>query len=281
MNDLLLSILYSALAVSVLGCVFAFLLSFLAKKFAVHQDPKVKEVEEALAQLNCGACGYANCASYADAVVHHDADPSLCSPGGEETAQKVAHIVGKDFTTKTKKIAKLLCRGGNLNAPDKYDYDGVETCLAATLVSGGPKACIYGCIGFGDCFRACNYEAIVMKDGLPVIDRDKCVGCMACVKACPKNIIEMVPHEPNRVFVECLSKDKGAVVVKNCKVGCIACFKCEKICPFDAIHVKDNIAVIDYEKCTSCGKCVKECPRNIILMIPRKKVPQEKVKKSK
>ncbi len=49
-------------------------------------------------------------------------------------------------------------------------------------------------------------------------------------------------------------------VLKIIKEKCIGCFRCEAECPFDAIHVVDGIAVIDYEKCTACGKCVKVCP---------------------
>ena len=46
--------------------------------------------------------------------------------------------------------------------------------------------------------------------------------------------------------------------------GCIACRKCEKTCPSGAITVCDNLAVIDYDKCTACGMCAEVCPRKCI-----------------
>ena len=52
---------------------------------------------------------------------------------------------------------------------------------------------------------------------------------------------------------------------KTCNYGCLGFGSCVKACPFDAIHVVDNIARIDYEKCTSCGKCAEKCPAKIIL----------------
>jgi heterodisulfide reductase subunit A-like polyferredoxin len=52
--------------------------------------------------------------------------------------------------------------------------------------------------------------------------------------------------------------------MKACSAGCIACKICEKNCEFDAIHVEDAVAHIDYEKCTRCGKCAEKCPKKII-----------------
>ncbi|MDU2585143.1 MAG: 4Fe-4S binding protein, partial [Anaerococcus prevotii] len=55
---------------------------------------------------------------------------------------------------------------------------------------------------------------------------------------------------------------------KACNYGCVGCGSCEKVCPFDAIHVKDGVALVDREKCVACGKCVDTCPKNIITLIP-------------
>ena len=58
----------------------------------------------------------------------------------------------------------------------------------------------------------------------------------------------------------CSNKQKGADAMKACKNACIGCKKCEKTCPHGAIAVKDNLAVIDYDKCQNCGACVEACP---------------------
>ena len=104
------------------------------------------------------------------------------------------------------------------------------------------------------------------ENGLPVVDKDKCVACGACVKECPKNLFKLVPKD-KRIHVLCNSKDIGKVVAKVCKVGCIACKACEKVCPVEglAIHVNDNLAEVEYNKCIMCGKCVEACPRKIIV----------------
>jgi ferredoxin len=74
----------------------------------------------------------------------------------------------------------------------------------------------------------------------------------------------LVPRKAS-VYLGCASGDPAKVVAKVCAVGCIACKKCEKVCPADAIKVVENLAIIDYDKCTDCGKCADACPRKIIL----------------
>ncbi len=250
-----------------MGFVFGVFLAFVAKKFHVDRNPKIDEVLAALPGANCGACGYAGCQGYAEAVVaNKDVPVDMCIPGQKDVAEKVAKILGREVSAKkTKMVAQLKCAGGKSETSEKFKYEGVKTCRAASLLSCGPKSCSYVCIGFGDCVKACKFNSLKMgNNGLPVVDKEECVACAACVKTCPKKLFKLVPHD-KKVHVLCSSKDAGAIVTKVCKVGCIACKLCEKACKFDAIHVVDNFAEINYSKCTQCGACVKACPRKIIV----------------
>lgn len=257
----------SILVLSGLGLAFGVFLGIASKKFGIKRDPKVDEILNVLPGANCGACGYAGCAAYAEAIASDKDTPiNLCVPGQKAVAEKIAAITGKEVKGSTvKKVAQLRCAGGKKEANDKFDYEGIKTCKAASLIANGPKSCSYGCIGFGDCIKACAFNALKMgANGIPIVDKDRCVACALCVKSCPKSLFELVPYD-KKVHVLCNSKDLAKVVAKACKVGCIACSLCVGACNFDAIHVTDNLAEIDYDKCTQCGECVKACPRKIII----------------
>lgn len=125
------------------------------------------------------------------------------------------------------------------------------------------STCAYGCLGHGDCAAVCPEKAILVHDGLAMIDQDKCVGCGICVKTCPKHVIALVPFEKKH-HVLCVNTDKGAEAMKVCKTSCIGCMKCVKTCEHDAIHVTNFNASIDYDKCTNCGACAEVCPKHAI-----------------
>lgn len=246
------------------GVIFGAILAYAAKKFAVETDPRVAEVLGILPGANCGACGYPGCAAYADAIVA-GAATNLCPVGGALVAEQVAAVMGVVADTSgVRQVATVYCGGGKAECGTRFQYDGVQTCQAVQAIGGGDKLCTYGCLGYGDCFRVCQFGAIQMDaNGLPVIDETKCTGCLQCVAACPRNIIDMRP-ETALVQVRCLSEAKGRDVRAICSVGCIACGLCVKACPFDAIHVNNNLASIDYDKCRNCGLCVAKCPTNAI-----------------
>ena len=253
------------LALGLIAAAFGYGLAYASKKFAVELHPKVDAVLKVLPGANCGACGMAGCAAFAEAVVAGKVPVDGCIPGQKKVARKIGEILGKKVEEKEGKKAQLYCYGNKENCPDKFTYKGIKTCEGAMLVGGGQKSCSYGCLGFGDCVKVCPFDAMRMgKDGLPKINHEKCTGCGKCVKTCPKGILHLAP-EKSKVHVRCSSKDPAKDVMKVCKVGCIACKQCEKACPVDAIHVIDALAVIDYAKCISCGKCVTVCPRKIIL----------------
>ena len=255
----------AVISVSVIGLLSALMLSVAAKIMAVKVDERFLEIRAQLPGANCGACGYAGCDAYAQALVDDSGIKSnLCTPGGEAVAKNLSAVLGVESESVKAIVAAVRCNGDCEKSADRADYSGPKTCKAATLFYGGMRNCTYGCLGYGDCAVVCPHNAIDIKNGIAVVDSELCVGCKLCISVCPKSIIEMVPKYA-AVYVACSSKDKGAVTRKNCSVGCIACKKCEKACQFDAILVTDNLASIDYEKCTDCKACVSGCLPKCIL----------------
>ena len=248
-----------------LGVFFGIGLAVAAQKFAVKVDPKVEQVRNALPGANCGACGFAGCQSYAEAVVASTGvAPNLCAPGKAAVAEHVALITGKKAEAREPEFARIMCQGGRSNAVKKFKYEGVKDCRAAILAGGGDKACRYGCLGYGTCSKVCPFGAITMTDeDLPFVDITKCTGCRKCEAACPVKVIEVLPAS-KEVLVACHSRDKGIDTRKNCKVGCIGCGMCVKVCPFEAPSMANNLSRIDVNKCKTCGLCVGKCPTGAI-----------------
>ena len=240
-------ILVPIITMAALGFLFSLGLVFAYRKLKVYEDPKIEQVSEILPQANCGACGYAGCRAFAEAVVKGEAAPDGCPVGGEEVTTQVAAALGVKAPEVIKKIARLHCRGNHDAAKDRGPYIGISTCHAAHLI-GGNKQCSFGCLHFGDCVRACPFDALYMgEDGLPVVREDKCTACGKCVDACPRNLFELNPLV-QEIIVYCRSKDRGATSRKVCKNACIACGICSRACP-EAIIIENNLAVItDYKK---------------------------------
>ena len=248
-----------------MGALFGFGLALAAQKFAVKTDPKVAKVREALPGANCGACGFAGCQSYAEAVATKpEIAPNLCAPGKAPVAMQVSAITGKAAEAKEPEFARVMCQGGHSKSQKRYAYEGVPDCRAAVLAGGGDKACRYGCLGYGTCSRSCPFGAITMtEDRLPFVDITKCTGCRKCEAACPVKVIQVLPAS-REVLVACHSRDKGVDTRKNCEVGCIGCGNCVKVCPFEAVSVTSNLAVVDVNKCQVCGLCAGKCPTGAI-----------------
>lgn len=258
-----MEILIAVIIVAVIGLIAGVGLSLASKYMAVPTDEKQEKIRAVLPGANCGACGYSGCDGYAAAVACGEAEPDKCAPGGASAAAGISEILGVEIVS-APKVAFIACGGSCSASKVKYNYSGVQSCAGANMLHSGPLECAYGCIGFGDCMRACNFGAITLKDSRPVICEDKCVACGKCVKACPKALISLIPKD-HKTTVRCSNKDKGAAVVKACAVSCIACRMCEKNCETGAITVKDNIAVIDYNLCNGCGKCKEVCKRGVII----------------
>ena len=263
------------LAVAVLGLialVLAAILYVVSKKFAVDEDPRVAKVCEVLPQANCGGCGYPGCSGFAEACVKSQSlEGKHCPVGGDAVMAKVADILGLSAEKSEPMVAVVRCNGSCANRPRINIYDGTKSCGIASLVCGGETACSYGCLGYGDCVSVCQFDAIRInpETHLPEVDETKCTACGACVKACPKAIIELRPKgkASRRLYVRCVNKDKGIVAGKACTASCIGCGKCVKVCPFEAITLENNLAYIDPQKCRLCRKCEEACPRGAIVAV--------------
>ena len=262
----IMNIVSAVLVLFIMGVVFALLLGIAAKVFAVEVDERVPLVRECLPGANCGGCGYAGCDAMAAAIVEGTAPVNGCPVGGAACAAKIAEVLGVEAEAAAPKVAHVHCNGG-CNAIDKAKYEGLQDCSAAMRVAGGPKECAFGCMGLGSCVKECAFDAIHIVDGKALVDPEKCVACGKCVAACPKHLIDLVP-KAQKVHVNCMNHDRGAQAMKVCSNACIGCMKCEKTCKFDAIHVVDNVAVIDYDKCKNCKMCAKACPKEAIEPIP-------------
>ena len=256
---MLIDVLIALGVVAAVGLVLGVLLAVISYFFGIEDDQTVKAVRACLPGINCGACGYKGCDDYAAAVAEGCAKPNLCIPGAKACARELAELLGVEAEEPNDVVAFVHCNGNCEVTSNKVTYEGVKTCQAASMIYGGPGACSYGCMGFGDCAAACPANAICVLDGIAHVDSSRCLGCGLCVTVCPKSIISLVPQETNTV-VMCSSRDKGADARKACKNACIGCKKCERNCPHGAITVRDNLAVIDYEKCTRCRKCIEGCP---------------------
>ncbi|WP_037373243.1 RnfABCDGE type electron transport complex subunit B [Anaerovorax odorimutans] len=250
--------------VIIIGFLAGTILTLASKFMAVKVNETVVKVKEILPGANCGACGYAGCEDYAVALANDPTiKPNLCTPGGSSVALAISNALGIEFEAVAGKTAVVKCSGTYAKTNYVMDYRGLQSCAANKMFYRGRGACDYSCIGYGDCVDACEYDAIKIEGGVAVVDNDKCVGCGLCAKRCPNNLIDIVPGS-NFVYVGCSSNEKGAVTKDKCTIGCIGCKKCEKICKFDAIHVINNLAVIDYDKCKNCKMCINECPVGVI-----------------
>ncbi len=274
------------------GLFFGIVLSIGAKVFHVHVDERIKQLEAVLPSANCGACGFAGCAAFADGLVRGTAKANGCLPGGAEVAHKVAQLLGVDADHLEEMVAAVHCKGGDNEATIRAKYDGIHDCHGAVLISNGSKECQYGCLGLSSCVAVCEFDAIhINANGIAEVDPEKCTGCTACVASCPRFLIDMMPKS-QKIFLGCNTKDRGAKVKKYCSVGCTGCTLCVKAASHpDSIKMVNNLPVLSFTtgenflpsaykcpsdcfvdtvvarpkahinvKCTGCGDCVPVCP---------------------
>ncbi len=289
------TIIITIVSLSGLGAVAAMILYVVARQFRVETDPRIDEIEEVLPATNCGGCGQPGCRAFAEALAQAaDISDMHCPVGGNDVMKQVGQILGVEVKEKDPYIAVVKCSGSFEHRKKTNVYDGAPNCTVASMLYGGDTGCAYGCVGLGECVDACDFEAMYMdeKTGLPVVIEDKCTACNACVKACPKDILELWPRgrKNRRIFVACINEEKGGIAKKYCSVACTGCEKCVDVCRYDSVVVENNLAIIDPEKCKLCRDCVEVCPSKVIDMVnfpprkdrpPRKERPDRKLARKK
>ena len=197
--------------------------------------------------------------------------PTVVHTTMEASEQKVGALVFKDHNTMTNNFSQMINESfeiirkqkeaaGETFTPTKL-YGGI---VLNYPVGGLNPDAVSTCLGYGDCVKACPFDAIHIVDGIAKVDRAKCVGCGACAAVCPNSVISVIPEHKRKPVVLCQNKDKGGDTRKACTAGCIGCMKCAKACPKEAITVENNLAHIDQSKCVGCQLCVKECPVGVI-----------------
>ncbi|MEW8033314.1 MAG: RnfABCDGE type electron transport complex subunit B, partial [Candidatus Thiodiazotropha endolucinida] len=222
-TDIAINVTTAILFMGVLGLLLSSMLAFANKKLWVFEDPRIDEIESMLPATNCGACGNAGCRPFAEALISGEVAPAQCTVSSAEAIDEIADYLGVDSGDVVKRVARLACAGGSHVARMRAHYDGLESCRAASVVSGGPKSCTWGCIGLADCADVCDLDAITMDShGLPVVDAEKCTACEDCVEICPKGLFSIQPVD-RRLWVACKNLEHGDTAENECEVACTAC----------------------------------------------------------
>ena len=205
------NVIYAVLVLGVIAVVFGLILSVAAKAFEVKVDERLPKIQACLAGANCGGCGYPGCAGCAEAILAGKAPVTACAPAGAEGAAKIAEIMGMEAPSGEKQVAHVLCNGGDASVKN-FEYVGLHDCVAATKVAGGPTACSFGCMGFGTCVAACQFDAIhINAQGVAEVDKEKCTNCGACARVCPMGAID--PEDVYSVPGTCI---KCQACVRKC-----------------------------------------------------------------
>ena len=264
-----MTILIALATLGSLTLVLALMLILANKKLYVYEDPRIDQVEDLLPHANCGACGYPGCRPFAEALVSGVVLPGKCTVSTDEGRMAVADFLGVSLGAEEKIVARLACAGGTNVALNRANYQGLSSCQAASLVSGGGKGCFWGCLGHGDCDVVCDFDAITMDaNSLPVVDVDKCTACGDCVEVCPKDLFSLQPIS-HQLWVACKNLEQGDEILEECQVGCTACGKCAMDAG-DLISMVHNLPVIDYSKNHSTDLPIQRCPTGAIVWLDEK-----------
>ncbi len=264
----ILSIALAAAFMAALGLTLAAVLVLANKRLAVFEDPRIDQVEDLLPHANCGACGTAGCRQFAEQLVAGEVEPGQCTVNAKGMNQLIADFLGVSLGKREKRVARLACAGGTHVARSRAEYQGLNTCRAAALVSGGGKGCTWGCLGLGDCEVVCDFNAIQMSaQGLPLVDATACTACGDCVDVCPKRLFSI--HEvSHRLWVACKNQEQGDEAEAECQVVCTACGRCAQDAPEGLIEIRDNLAVVDYRRNALASRvAIERCPTGAIVWL--------------
>lgn len=137
-------------------------------------------------------------------------------------------------------------------------YPGCDGCAAAIAKGEAPvNACPVG--GAPVAEKIGGIMGVTAEEGVKNVAFVKCSGDCKSAK-----------YKMNYIGIPTCSAaaslpGKGA---KSCQYGCLGLGECVEVCQFDAIHIIDDVAVVDREKCVACGQCVKACPQHLIEIVP-------------
>jgi Na+-translocating ferredoxin:NAD+ oxidoreductase RNF subunit RnfB len=223
--------LAAALALAALAVVLSGVLLVAGRFLRVSEDPRLERLVALLPGTNCGGCGKPGCRAFAIALLAGEVSPAGCSVSSPAAQRRIADFLQVDVGTAVRRVARLACAGGRDVARMLASFDGVPSCATAAVVDGGGKACAWGCLGFGDCQRACTFGAISMSErGLPVVDEARCTACGDCVRACPKDLFR-ITSALQPLWVACNNPLAGNRLLEACQVACTACGRCVQDAP--------------------------------------------------
>ncbi|UCF67897.1 MAG: 4Fe-4S binding protein [Acidobacteriota bacterium] len=247
---------------------FGTVLAIANRWLRVEEDPRVELVENMLPGTNCGACGQPGCHAFAEALVAAVEPPAGCTVSSPENIQHIAHFLGVSAGQREKRVARLHCAGGRREVRWLADYRGVTSCRAAFVVNGGGRACPWGCLGLGDCERACTFGAIFMNDNdLPVVVADRCTACNDCVEVCPLDLFTLEPIS-TKLLVQCSAPLAGDAARAACQVACDACTRCVADSPEGALVMEANLPRIRQPGETT-EEATFRCPTGAIVWLQK------------
>jgi Na+-translocating ferredoxin:NAD+ oxidoreductase subunit B len=257
--------LASGLTLALLAALLAGLLLLAARWFAVAEDARLERLVDLLPGINCGSCGRPGCRAFASALLAGEVAPAGCPVSPPASQQAIADLLQVAVGVAERRVARLACAGDRDLAPALARYQGEPRCSAAAVVAEGGRSCDWGCLGFGDCERACGFDAIRMTPrGLPVVDEARCTACGDCVRACPKDLFHIVP-QAQPLWVACSNPQAGADLVRTCAVACTACGRCVQDAP-EVLHLVDNLPQL---KATTTAipprAAIERCPTGAIV----------------